>query len=460
MTTDNPQRAAREHRLALSDGRTICYGLYGAADGALVVVLDGPGSRGLGRAMAAPAERLGVTLLVPDRPDFGGSTQSSNGSYAATADDLLAVVERAGFERFGIVAQSGGTPYGLALASAAGDRATGLSFVGALAPLRDRDALSDVARPMRNVFVLARRAPWLLRPLFGVLARLTRGDPDAAARRYAEQLPSADRAVLEDSVNWAIHATSSAEILSHPRAVAREVRMLAQPWEIDYGRVTAPVAFWAGELDVTHPPSMSRQLARRLDGAPVTVVAGAGTFALSARYPDALRHAAALPGEGSVDLAGHRTAAASVRIRDAKDGDASVLEGLQRRSSDVWAQYREQLAAHPEAIELPQAFIDNGWVRVAAGDDDTPIGFSVVIPSGTVTGELDGLFVEPDHMRRGIGRALVEDAVARTAACGGARLEVTAGPAQGFYERTGFQVIGDAQTRFGPAVRMRRTIGG
>ena len=137
-----------------------------------------------------------------------------------------------------------------------------------------------------------------------------------------------------------------------------------------------------------------------------------------------------------------------------------MLEGLQRRSSDVWEQYREQLAAHPDAIELPQAFIDNGWVRVAAGDDDTPIGFSVVIPSGTVTGELDGLFVEPDHMRRGIGRALVEDAVARTAARGGARLEVTAGPAQGFYERTGFQVIGDAQTRFGPAVRMRHTIGG
>ena len=147
MTIDNPDRAAREHRLALADGRTLCYGLYGAGDGALVVVLDGPGSRGLGQAMASSAERLGLTLLVPDRPGFGGSTQSSNGSYAATADDLLAAVERAGVQRFGIVAQSGGTPYGLALASAAGNRATGLSFVGALAPLRNRDAVTDVTGP-------------------------------------------------------------------------------------------------------------------------------------------------------------------------------------------------------------------------------------------------------------------------------------------------------------------------
>ena len=149
-----------------------------------------------------------------------------------------------------------------------------------------------------------------------------------------------------------------------------------------------------------------------------------------------------------------------MRIRDAKEREASVLEALQRRSSDVWEQYREQLAAHPDAIELPQAFIDNGSVRVAADDDDTPIGFSVVIPTDSVTGELDGLFVEPDHMQRGVGRALIEDAVARTAARGAARLEVTTGPAQGFYERTGFEVIGDAQTRFAPAVRMRRTIGG
>jgi GNAT superfamily N-acetyltransferase len=132
-----------------------------------------------------------------------------------------------------------------------------------------------------------------------------------------------------------------------------------------------------------------------------------------------------------------------------------MLESLQRRSSDVWEQYRRQLAAHPEAIELSPSFIDSSWVRVAMAEDGTAIGFSVVIPSERGTHELDGLFVEPDCMHGGVGRALVEDAVARASATGGTCLEVTAGPAQGFYERVGFAVIGDAQTRFGPAVRMR-----
>jgi GNAT superfamily N-acetyltransferase len=148
-----------------------------------------------------------------------------------------------------------------------------------------------------------------------------------------------------------------------------------------------------------------------------------------------------------------------LRIRNAKAGEAPGLEALQRRSSDVWDQYREQLAAHADAIELPERFIEQGWVRVAGDVDDRPLGFSVVIPINGDVHELDGLFVEPDQMFGGVGRALVEDAAAHATAQGAEALEVTAGPAQGFYERVGFHLIGVAQTRFGPAVRLRRELG-
>ena len=104
-------------------------------------------------------------------------------------------------------------------------------------------------------------------------------------------------------------------------------------------------------------------------------------------------------------------------------------------------------------------FAYNGWVRVAVDDLDTPIGFSVVIPGPGPSHELDGLFVEPAHMGGGVGRALVEDAAGRASGHGAARLEVTAGPAQGFYERVGFCLVGATETRFGPAVRMRRELG-
>src|SRR4051794_25365051 len=104
---------------------------------------------------------------------------------------------------------------------------------------------------------------------------------------------------------------------------------------------------------------------------------------------------------------------AALSIRDAVVAERAALEGLQRRSSDVWETYRDQLAANPNAIVLPPDFIENGWVRVAVAGDRRLVGFSVVIPAEAAVHELDGLFVEPFSMHRGVGRALVEDAVAR-----------------------------------------------
>jgi GNAT superfamily N-acetyltransferase len=138
-----------------------------------------------------------------------------------------------------------------------------------------------------------------------------------------------------------------------------------------------------------------------------------------------------------------------VRIRAALAAEALVLEALQRRSSDIWEEYRSQLAANPDAIVLSQTFVDNGWVRVAVAAD-LPIGFSVVIPGDDAVHELDGLFVEPARMYRGVGRALVEDAAACALAIGAKYLEVTAGPASGFYEKVAFTTVGKAVTRFGP----------
>jgi pimeloyl-ACP methyl ester carboxylesterase len=284
-----------DHELVLPDGRAIGYGLYGAHDGPLVMVLDGPGSRGLGRAMGAAAERLGIKLLVPDRPGFGRSTPTLNGSFATVASDLIALVDGLGFARFGMVAQSGGTPYAVALACAAGDRVTGLAFVGGLAPLHESGSLHDVRQPMRTMFLLGRHAPWLARPLLSGFARRAAKDPQAVAVKFAKSMPPADRAVLSDLTMWAIHADTVAEMFCRPAAWAREARMLGHPWSVNRDCITAPAALWVGELDRTHPPSMSRRLAALLGGAPVTVVPGAATFAMLTCYPDVLRHAAALP---------------------------------------------------------------------------------------------------------------------------------------------------------------------
>jgi GNAT superfamily N-acetyltransferase len=142
-------------------------------------------------------------------------------------------------------------------------------------------------------------------------------------------------------------------------------------------------------------------------------------------------------------------------IRDARVAEASALELLQRRASDVWEEYRADLAAHPEAIAAPSDAIAAGRVRVAVDSTGRLLGFSTVLPTENGRCELDDLFVEPDVMRRGVGRLLVEDLAARATAAGAKFVDVTANPnAVGFYSCLGFVQTGNTSTQFGPAPRM------
>ena len=142
--------------------------------------------------------------------------------------------------------------------------------------------------------------------------------------------------------------------------------------------------------------------------------------------------------------------ASSITLRRAAPEEHAELERLQAKASLELPDYREQLLAHPDAIHLPPAQIANGQVIVAELDGSV-VGFAAI-----VGGELDGLFVEPDLWGRGIGRALV-DAATHEARKRGIAVSVIASPgARRFYESCGFSVEGEAETRFGPALRMTR----
>ncbi len=144
----------------------------------------------------------------------------------------------------------------------------------------------------------------------------------------------------------------------------------------------------------------------------------------------------------------------NVRIRLAAPQERDALEALQWRASLANDADRPHLEANPDAIELPEEQIDRGQVLVAE-IDGAIAGFAVVLREEGHA-ELDGLFVEPELWRKGIGAALVE-AATHEARNSGLALMVIANPAaRGFYERCGFSLEGEAQTRFGPALRMSR----
>ena len=144
-----------------------------------------------------------------------------------------------------------------------------------------------------------------------------------------------------------------------------------------------------------------------------------------------------------------------MQLRLARIEELGELEDLQRRASLALDEYREALLAHPEAIAVPAAQVERGQV-VVAEIDGRIAGFTVVLDQDGMA-ELDGLFVEPDLWRQGIGSALIEKAIHDARSRGLSLMTVVANPgAKEFYERCGFTVEGSAETRFGPALRMSR----
>ena len=151
-------------------------------------------------------------------------------------------------------------------------------------------------------------------------------------------------------------------------------------------------------------------------------------------------------------------AARVATTRVAAPADLDAIRRVYRRASLSNAGEREMLLAHPEVLVFDGGAVAEGRTRVAVAGDGTVAGFATILVAGGVA-ELEDLFVDPDRMRQGIATRLVEDALAEARDRGADRVEVTGNEhAMAFYASAGFVQVGVAETRFGPARRLRRAV--
>lgn len=132
---------------------------------------------------------------------------------------------------------------------------------------------------------------------------------------------------------------------------------------------------------------------------------------------------------------------AAIEIRDARVTDLDVLSDIAYRSKASWGYDDAFMRACREELTITSSDLERGAVRVAT-EADLIVGVSAVVIDES-SAELTMLFVAPDAMRRGIGGALLADAVAIAAAWGAPRLRIEADPnAVPFYEQAGARRTG------------------
>lgn len=145
--------------------------------------------------------------------------------------------------------------------------------------------------------------------------------------------------------------------------------------------------------------------------------------------------------EASDARSGRSAAPGGLLIRKARPEEAAFLSGLSLRSKAVWGYDPAFLARCHMLMRVSAATIlaQPHYIAEAKG---RVLGFYGFGPETEGVG-LDSMFVEPDAIGRGVGRALWDHAVETARGLGHASLIVVSDPnAEGFYLRMGARRTG------------------
>jgi pimeloyl-ACP methyl ester carboxylesterase len=268
-----------DERLTLPDGRVVGWANYGDPDGSPVIAAHGsPDSRVIWRLLDACARRHGVRIIAIDRPGFGISDAQPGRTVLDWPADVIAVADHLGVDTFPLVAISGGAAYAAATAWKHPDRVTGLGLFSVIGPLDQPDTLRGANRSVRSTYWMARRAPWLLRPIATAMARGARRNPERTASQVERTRPEEDRVVIARPKVRAVLMDNLPNQFRNPATVLHEFRLAVQPWGFPLEEITVPTHIWQGGRDDVHTPAMAHQLATTIPGAELTLEPAYSTF--------------------------------------------------------------------------------------------------------------------------------------------------------------------------------------
>jgi pimeloyl-ACP methyl ester carboxylesterase len=271
----------RDDIVELADGRSLAYTTIGAADGPVVVYQHGaPGGRrelaGLDEAFAA----AGVCVVTPDRPGYGGSTPHAGRTTAGWTDDVTALADHVGIDRFGVIGLSSGGPYAVACSALLDER-----VVGAVVAAGNTDMSWP---PAREGY------------LDSELAIMALAHPDDAVERCIEQYGHDGGRFFEGEMDlgptdnaWLAEASNATSLFAAMEEAfrqgvvgyAHDIWVQGREWTFDPATITCPVLVVHGEDDRLVPVAHSRHTASLIPGAAMRTIAGIGHLSMVDRFP-------------------------------------------------------------------------------------------------------------------------------------------------------------------------------
>ncbi len=131
-----------------------------------------------------------------------------------------------------------------------------------------------------------------------------------------------------------------------------------------------------------------------------------------------------------------------IEIRSAGAADAAALTRIAHAAKRHWGYPEAWIQLWEGDLTVHPRFIATHRVECAI-EMDRVVGFYALSREAS-SFELEHMWVDPQHMGKGIGARLFEHALDTVRALGGGRLAIAADPnAEGFYQRMGARRVGE-----------------
>jgi pimeloyl-ACP methyl ester carboxylesterase len=286
----------REGTIRIGD-RTIAYLEAGDPAGPLVLHNHGgPSSRLEAALFDAHAKTHGLRFVCADRPGMGGSDPQPGRSFESWADDLRALADALGADRFAVTGWSEGGPW--ALAAAAYLDPARLAHVACIGGASyGTFGAGWAAQYLSSVDAFGGRLALHFQPGFKLMYELIDLSATHFEDRYGDGIRKlvndADRQVLADPVVYRQFLAAGRECFRHGAdGLVVDATLLYRTWPFDVTRVTRPVHFWQGDGDTLVPAAINKTVAERTPGAIWHPIAGGGHFIALSHANDILALAA------------------------------------------------------------------------------------------------------------------------------------------------------------------------
>ena len=281
--------------IRLSDGRTLAYLESGDPEGRPVFHFHGgPGSRLAALRFDEPNRRLGIRMIVPDRPGYGLSDLQEDRTYLDWPEDVGQLADHLGIDRFAVLGWSSGGPHAAAAAHGIPERITVAAIAAGEGPYTSDDFPRQVlngdtfsgSRTNRLFIWSANNGPWLVRALSRMMRIAVFSDPVGLAESFGDTSLSARDRQFFKRREYAVELVEA--FRQGAEGITRDLTIERRDWPFELEEIHAPkVLVFHGEEDAGVDPRVAHYVCGRIPSCDEpTIFPGEGHSVVYYRYEE------------------------------------------------------------------------------------------------------------------------------------------------------------------------------